>query len=128
MQASIRMRLLKLPGRNSGSRLEAQAFWMMSISTFGSKRVHIAHSTWSRLAGVDVLVDHHRPLAGIGAALAGARDMQRTGANGRDSAGWIWITVKRVAGPGLVVPHAEDCPARRRPRARARFAPRPRCP
>src|SRR5215510_4175348 len=47
MQASTRIRLLKLPGRKSGSRLEAQAFWTMSISTLGSKRVHIAQSTWS---------------------------------------------------------------------------------
>ena len=31
MQASIRIRLLKLPGRNSGSRLDAHAFWMMSM-------------------------------------------------------------------------------------------------
>ena len=58
------------------------------------------------LAGVDVLVHHHRPLAGIGAALAGGGDVQR---------------LPRVAGialldlddgearrrTGFVVPHAE---------------------
>src|SRR5262249_35588324 len=47
MQASIRIRLLKLPGRNSGSRFDAHAFWIRSMSILGSNRVHIAHSTWS---------------------------------------------------------------------------------
>src|SRR5512133_1417664 len=30
-----------------------------------------------KIAGIDVLVDHHRPFAGVCAALAGACDMQR---------------------------------------------------
>src|SRR5580765_3730433 len=43
--ASIKMRLLKLPGKNIGSRPEDQAFCTMSMSVTGSKRVPIAHRT-----------------------------------------------------------------------------------
>ena len=65
----MRMRLLKLPGRYSGSRLEAQAFF---------NKIDIRHRVEAcayrpqhgvEVAGIYVRIDDNGPLAGISAAL-----------------------------------------------------------
>src|SRR5262245_42553283 len=59
-----------------------------------------------KISGIDVLVDHHGPLAGVSAALAGGCDVQRLARVARITLAEL-DRGKAGSGPGFVIPYPE---------------------